>query len=234
MRPHGSEPQDAQNRQYEGRMDVEAFHAEYDHHTDDRIRLFRAIADTAGSEVVPSTRVLYPGSYVDIAPSVWFHDVTYVDTDKRAARFFAQADDVDALIAAKRRSAGGSADLASITFHCADYRDPLPLESDSFGLLISLYAGFISEHCTDLLAVGGRLLVNSSHGDAAMASIDPRYELSGVVVSGGGDYQVDNRDLGSYLEPKRPQSITVDSLHESGRGIAYTRSPFAYLFTKVE
>jgi len=119
------------------------------------------------------------------------------------------------------------------TFHHLDYREPLPIKSESVDLLVSLYAGFISEHCTEILAPGGTLLVNASHGDAAMASIDPRYQLSQVVIADGDDYRVDNADLDTYLLPKKPQPITVDSLHQSGRGVAYTRSPFAYLFTKA-
>ena len=66
-----------------------------------------------------------------------------------------------------------------------------------------------------------------------MASIDPRYVLAGVVKSGSGKYRVDTKDLDSYLVPKKPQSITVDWLHESNRGVGYTKSPFAYLFTRV-
>lgn len=210
--------------------DVARFHADYDVHADDRIRLFRLLADT-----VPSTaRVLYPGSYVDIAPSVWFDDVTYVDTDKRAATFFDQTEAVDALIDQKRGVVGRPAGTAMSTqFLHLDYRTPLPVALESFGLLVSLYAGFVSEHCTDLLEAGGTLLVNPSHGDAAMASIDPRYRLSGVMLSTSGDYRVSIDDLDTYLVAKRPDTITVDSLHDSGRGVGYTRSPFAYLFTKV-
>ncbi len=66
-----------------------------------------------------------------------------------------------------------------------------------------------------------------------MASIDPRYRLAGVVISGSGDYRVDTKNLESYLIPKRPQEITIETLHERGRGIGYTKSPFAYLFTRI-
>ena len=75
----------------------------------------------------------------------------------------------------------------------ADYTDPLGLDDGGFDLLISMYAGFISEHCTRYLRVGGTLLVNPSHGDAAMASIDPRYRLTGVVTSRSGGYSVTAR-----------------------------------------
>ena len=206
------------------------FHAEFDIHPDDRVRLFRAI-----TEIVPSTaRVLYPGSYVDIAPSVWFDDVTSVDTDDRAARFFDQTEAVDELVRAKRCALNRPEHPIAITFHHRDYRTLLPEPSESFGLLVSLYAGFISEHCTDHLERGGLLLVNPSHGDAAMASIDPRYQLAGVVTSSDGDYRISTTDLDSYLIPKQHRTVTKQSLHDNGRGIAYTRSPFAYLFTRVQ
>ncbi len=205
------------------------FHAEFDRHPDDRIRLFRAVA-----ELLPATTpVLYPGSYVDIAPSVWFDEVTYIDTDKRAARFFDQTEAVASLVETKRQAVGTAATGLVMRFHHGDYTKPISVEDGSVGLLVSLYAGFISEHCTDALAIGGTLLVNPSHGDAAMASIDPRYELSGIVTARNGAYRITDQDLDAYLIPKQPQEVTIDSLHESGRGIGYTRSPFAYLFTRV-
>lgn len=192
-------------------------------HDGDRWRLFGAIAGA-----VDVRAVLYPGSYVDVAPSFVFRSVTYLDLDERAARFFADREGVLELVADHH----GPTD-AEICFLHADYTRSVPLPEAHFDLLVSLYAGFVSEHCTQHLRVGGSLLVNPSHGDAAMASIDPRYELAGVVVSRNGDYVVDTAELDSYLVPRRPEEITVESLHSSGRGVRYTRSPFAYLFTRV-
>jgi hypothetical protein len=60
-------------------------------HTGDRLRLFTAVADTVAAETV-----LYPGSFVAIAPSFVFPAVTYLDEDKRAARFFADSEGVEA------------------------------------------------------------------------------------------------------------------------------------------
>lgn len=73
----------------------------------------------------------------------------------------------------------------------------------SVDLLISLYAGFTSENRTSYLGVGGTLLVNPSHGDPAMASIDPRYRLAAVLTSRSGRYFVSSRELATYLVPKR-------------------------------
>lgn len=189
----------------------------------DRRPLFDIVAEATGA-----ASALYPGSYVDIAPSFSIPDVTYVDVDRRAKRFFGDRSGVEDIVQAEVGT-----EARSIAFVHADYTDALPLADEAFDLLISLYAGFISEHCTRHLRIGGTLLVNASHGDAAMASIDDRYELAGVVTSRDGVYRVSDDDLDRYLVPKRPAPITRDLLHELGRGIAYTTSPFAYLFRRV-
>jgi len=113
-----------------------------------------------------------------------------------------------------------------------NYTNDLDLAEESFDLLVSLYAGFISEHCTRYIRPGGFLLVNPSHGDAAMASLDGRYRLRGVVVSRSGRYSVQTDELETYLVAKRDVEVTVELLHDTGRGIAYTKSPFAYLFER--
>ena len=195
-----------------------------DRHTGDRERLFAEVA-----RVVDATTVLYAGSYVDVAASFAFPDVTYVDVDDRAARFFGDEEGVREIVEANRTDGT----TARVDFVHADYGGDLGLRPDSFDLLISLYAGFVSEHCTRYLRVGGTLLANPSHGDAAMASIDPRYRLWGVVLSRSGDYRVTREDLDGYMVPKKPDPITVERLHHLGKGIAYTRPAFAYLFERV-
>lgn len=194
-----------------------------DQHEGDRKRLFTTIRQHVGDG-----SVLYPGSYVDVAASFAFSAVTYIDVDRRAAKFFSDTESVAEIVASEGGAAG-----ATLRFIHADYTSDPGLASEAFDVLVSLYAGFISEACTKNLRVGGVLLVNASHGDAAMASIDPRYELSGVVTSRASEYRVSTKQLGSYLEPKSPVDVTADYLHERGRGIPYTKSPFAYLFTRA-
>lgn len=198
--------------------------AKQDQHEGDRLRLF-----TAASKAVDASSVLYPGCFVDIAPSFVFPTVTHVDMDRRANQFFQDADGVNEIIATNQIDQGER----TVRWLAQDYRDDLDLPEQSVDLLCSLYAGFISEHCTGHLRIGGRLLVNASHGDVAMASIDLRYRLDAAVESRDGDYRVHRRDLDRYLVPKKPQTITVASLHQLGRGIAYTKSPFAYLFERI-
>lgn len=203
---------------------TEKLWAKQNQHDGDRLRLFTAVAGH-----VETSRVLYPGSFVDVAASFVFPAVTYIDVDRRAARFFGDVEGVDEIISANQTGGG----TRSVEFIAGDYRDDLGLTDGSFDLLVSLYAGFVSELCTRYLRVGGFLLADPSHGDAAMASIDDRYGLAAVVTSGTRGYGVDDRDLGTYLVPKKPQPVTVEGLHDLGRGIAYTRSPFAYLFERI-
>lgn len=172
--------------------------------------------------------MLYPGSFVDVAASFVFDNVTYVDSDPQAARFFADEAGVDEIIENHRLRSTRS----TWRFISADYRTGLDVADQSVGLLVSLYAGFVSEHCTRYLRPGGWLLVNPSHGDVAMASISPEYTLAAVVNARSGKYTITERDLDSYLIPKRPATITPEVLHQSGRGLAYTRSPFAYVFRR--
>ena len=195
-----------------------------DQHQGDRQRLFTAVADAVDAE-----QVLYAGSYVDLAPSFCWPSVTYVDVDKRANQFFADTDGIEELIAEN----GADPSESTVRFIHADYNDDLDLADESQDLVISLYAGLISAACTKHLKIGGHLLVNSSHGDAALASIDPRYELSGVVVASSGDYRVKTTELATYLIPKKAVEITAELIRRTGRGIGYTKSPFAYLFERV-
>ena len=205
-------------------MDTAQLWAKQNAHTGDRQRLFTAVA----AEIDART-VLYPGSYVDVAPSFVWPNVTYVDVDHRARRFFGDVEGVLQIITDHT----GAPVRPVVRFIHGDFTTELDLPVQGFDLMISLYAGPISLHCTEHLRVGGYLLVNSSHGDAALASIDPRYELDGVVISRAGDYRVSRHELDSYLIPRKPVEITVDSILNAGRGIVYTKSPFAYMFRRV-
>ncbi len=115
----------------------------------------------------------------------------------------------------------------------ADYTTDLPVPTAGFDLLISLYAGLVWDHCRRYLAPSGLLLANTSHGDASIAAIDPRLELVAAVHHRGGTYRLDRTALDSYVEPKSPSAADADHIRATGRGIAYTRSAFGYVFQRV-
>jgi len=206
------------------KLNVARFHADYERHPGDRVHLFK----TLGRHIEPES-VLYPGSFVDISPSAAFDRVTYVDSDKDAKRFFSNSEGVEELVRSKRDDPMSD---FQVDFRHGDYREPLDLADESFDLLVSLYAGFVTEPCLRYLSPGGCLLVNNSHGDAGIASLTPGLELVAVVTSRANTYQVSTSRLDDHLVPKRGGEPSIESLSAAGRGVAYTLSPFAYLFEK--
>lgn len=170
-------------------------------------------------------RALYLGSYVDLSPSTAIPSVTYVDTDKRAARYFADADLVAADLEGRTRPGAGY----GVRFLHADFTERLPLSCDH-DLLISLYTGPTRDHATRYLQPHGLFLANASHGDASLAALDPRVELVAAVLLDGDEYRMDTAALETFLVPRSPAAADPDLIRSTGRGITYTRDAFAYLF----
>jgi hypothetical protein len=150
--------------------------------------------------------------------------VAYVDTDRRAARYFADSDLV------RSELGGRSGPEPRVDFVAADYTSELPWVHGSFDLLISLYAGPVWEHCRPYLRSGGLLLANASHGDASLAALDRDLHLVAAVLHRDGRYRLDTEDLERYLVPRRAAAADAEAIRRSGRGIAYTKPAFAYLF----
>jgi len=173
----------------------------------DRSDLFAAVAD-----LVPVERALYPGSYVDLSPSTAIGSVTYVDTDARAARFFADPDLVEAELVGRTRPGGGE----RVRFLAADYTEPLDVAEGSVDLLISLFAGPLSDHARRYPRPGGWLLANSSHGDASLAALDPTLRQVAVAHDRGGHYRVttDHRLHPHCLRLPLPDPLTTTRTFE--------------------
>lgn len=190
----------------------------------DELGLFRAVDGFATDGFATIERVLYAGSYVHVTPSLVFPEVVYVDTDPKAKRFFGRLDEVRALVSQRR----GDREPVTIRFHGVDYAE-VPEPEASFDLLISLYAGFVSQACGRLLRPGGLLLANDSHGDAGMASLDAGFELVAAVTRHD---RVRTDELDTYLRPKSRRPTTPDDLRRTGRGVAFTRDAKAYLFRR--
>lgn len=197
---------------------------EYRESIGDRSSLFGALADMVSVE-----QALYPGSYVDLSPSTAIGSVTYVDTDVRAARFFADDELVRAELAGRTRSGAGH----EVRFIRADYTQPLDVPDGRMDLLISLFAGPVWENTGHYLRPGGWLLANTSHGDASLAALDPTLRLAAVAQHRSGRFRLVTEELEEYLVPKRPVEADADRIRSTGRGIAYTRTAFAYLYQRT-
>ncbi|MCB0925429.1 MAG: class I SAM-dependent methyltransferase [Mycobacterium sp.] len=190
----------------------------------DRSELFGILADGW-----PSHSALYPGCYLDVSPSTAIPAVTYVDTDRRAERYFADHERV----AAELRSRVRQGLKPRVRFLRGDYTTALDCADAEFDLLISLYSGPLWDHCRKYLQPGGLFLANASHGDASIAALDPRLTLLAAVHKHNDRYRFDTDALDSYLVPKSPAAADPDEIRRNGRGIAYTRTAFAYLFRLI-
>ena len=189
----------------------------------ERLDLFQLLAEKYGIE-----SALYPGSYVHITPSFVFPVTVYVDTDKKAKQFFNDPAIYDFI--AKRKIYSQNAD---VTFYAMDFNNDLGMNEQSFDLLISQYAGFVSQHCKRYLKIGGLLLVNNSHGDASMASIDNDYEFIAVVNKSKGKHRLAEKNLEHYFIPKSTVKITREYLEKIQKGIGYTNSASDYVFKRI-
>ncbi len=195
---------------------------------EDRRELFRLVV-----ERYHPTCGLYPGSFVHVTPSFYLPEMTYADTDKRARHFFRDG-------AARKivEDFKVYAEEPRIEFCAADYRSPLPIEEGSIDLLISQFAGVISEPCARYLRPGGILLANDSHGDAGIANALPELELVGVVVERETHLELLQNDLHRYFVRKLPAPMPeradlLDYLKDLGRGLKYSVNAEHYLFRKL-
>ncbi len=154
--------------------------------------------------------------------------MVYIDSDKNAIRFF-QGDTFIELVNQRKEYPQDP----GIVFHGMDYENLMDEYYLKFDLLISQYAGFISDICKPYLRTGGYLLVNNSHGDAGMASIDNGYKLIAAVHKTRGKYRLSITSLEDYFIPKKDITVTKDLLLQRQKGIGYTRTAALYLFQKI-
>jgi hypothetical protein len=189
----------------------------------EQVDLFRLLKDN-----FEISRVIYPGSYVHISPSFIFQDVVYIDSDKKAKEFFKSSSYKEYILQRKEYR-----EDPAVNFYSIDYKKEIPELINQFDLLISQYAGFISDTCKKYLKVGGILLGNNSHGDAGLASIDDDYQLIATVHKSKGKYRISHTSLKNYFIPKRNIKVTKEYLYKTGKGVGYTKTAPLYLFRRI-
>ena len=198
------------------------YEAQYRAKSFERRKLFELLADHFRIR-----SALYPGSYVHVTPSFFVPTVVYVDSDRRASRFFTDPRVREFVESSKRYP-----DNTTIRFHHADYTEGFDEEPAAFDLLISQWAGFVSVSSGRYPRLGGYLLANDSHGDAGVAFLDPGFELVGVIQSRGETYRLKEDDLSEYFVPKPGREASREDLLALGRGIGYMKTAWSYLFKK--
>ncbi len=190
---------------------------------DERLGLFVLLVDYFGIH-----SALYPGSFTHITPAFVFPTTCFIDMDRRAARFFEEPALLDLVRQRKKYE-----EQPTVRFHKADYANGFAEPDGYYDLLISQYAGFVSQSCKRYLRPKGYLLVNNSHGDAGMAWLDADFELIAAVTRRGEKFSLTDRDLGAYFVPKKELEITKEYLEGLRKGVGYKKSAFSYVFKKV-
>ena len=171
---------------------------------------------------------IYPGCFVHVTPSFIFPCVTYIEMDKRAAKFFSDPG-LEHFITTRK----DYDEQVRIKFFAQDYREDIQGEDGKYDLLISQWAGIISKYCKRYLKLGGILLANNSHGDATMASRDSEFRLCAAVINKGNNFRLVEDNLETYFLPKKVVELSDEDIENRQRGIVYTKTAWAYIFQKV-
>jgi hypothetical protein len=190
----------------------------------DRREIFKLLVDRYGIQ-----NALYPGSYIHIAPSFYIPETVYIDSNEKARKFF---DDRNIVEFISKHSHYKKFPL--VRYYNYNYNLDFGEKSENFDLLISLYAGFVSQACKKYIKKDGILLVNNTHGDASMAYIDEEYEFIARIYRSNNRYRLTNKNLDKYFIPKNPKlELTKDYMRRIKRGVGYTKTSIAYVFKRV-
>ncbi len=153
-------------------------------------------------------KVLYPGSYVHISPSLLFIESVYVDNYKKTKLSFQDPQLEDYIVKERRYK-----ENPKIRFHLKDYRSNFGEKKNSFDLLLSLSAGFISVACEKYLKKGGLFLADNEHNDAARAHISNTFEFIGVFDR-SKPIVLRTKALNSYFQTKKGKKLTLKMVEE--------------------
>jgi hypothetical protein len=189
---------------------------EYVNKTGKRLNLYRLIANTYHVR-----SALYPGSHIDIDPSIVISHVTYIDNFKGAIKFFKDLSVIEEYINTNKEYD----ESCEINFIPEDYSNPFTL--DKVDLIISQYAGFVGQATKQYLKTGGILLCNDSHGDATLAKFDPDFELIGVINSSN---KISTKNLDEYFHLNKDKPVDLDFVRTKMKGPKYKEIASNYIF----
>ena len=156
-------------------------------------------------------RVMYPGSWIHLTPSLVFPFVVYVDNFAKMESILSDPELLE-YIGTNSEIYGESI----IKVHQLDYRNEIPEEKESFDLLISLSSGFVSQYCGSYLKKNGVLFVNNEHYDASRAYVDENFFPIGIFTLNGKLIQK-NQTIQEYFLTKKNQVITSEMVIENSR-----------------
>ena len=177
---------------------------EYQAKIGSRVALFRAVAHAFGGK-----SALYPGSHVDIAPSLVIPKVTYVDSYKGTIQFFRQMDVIQSFLEQQKEYT----EACEISFIGSDYAAELGV--DPVDLIISQFAGFVGQATKRYLKPGGILLCNDSHADATLTKFDETFELIGVIDEKN---QISSAHLVDFFQLSKGRAADLVNVRKTMKG----------------
>lgn len=196
---------------------IEEYH-EYMNKIGNRKELYRIVAKKYNI-----ASALYPGSHIDITPSLVIPNVTYIDNFKGAISFFKDMELIKDYLAENKEYK----DVCKITFQAQDYTSELDVEP--VDLIISQFAGFVGQATKKFLRKGGILLSNDSHGDATMARFDDDFEFVGIVDSNN---RITDINLDGYFILPHGKDVNLEIVKSLMKSPKYKLTAENYLFRK--
>lgn len=197
---------------------IKEYH-EYENKIGNRKELYRAVVERYEIRCA-----LYPGSHIDIAPSLVISKVIYVDNFKGAINFFKNMEVIKKYIIENK----DYEESCDIIFMGQDYTRELNIEP--VDLIISQYAGFVGQATKKYLKTGKILLCNDSHGDATLSRFDNDFEFIGIVDKNN---RITNTKLDDYFVLPRSKTVDLVKIKEKMKGPKYKLSAENYLFCKI-
>jgi len=179
----------------------------------------------------PIARVLYPGSWIHLTPSLVFPCVVYVDSVANAEKMLKDSEFLGYI---KKHSEVAE---PCIRTYEKDYRQEIGEEKESFDLLISLNSGFVSQYCSGYLKKNGLLLANNTHYDAIKAFTDKTFQVIGIFSNFS---TLKQNNLEDYFITKNNQLITPEMVTENSKKPPskakhqLKKKALYYLFKKTE
>ena len=171
----------------------------------DLLYAFRQVRDALDCK-----RVLYPGCYLHITPSLVFSSVCYVDSMRGTSRALTEPALIE-YIDQNKEYPGGSFRQVYQADHASFNDEP----DEAFDLLISLNAGAISQTCKRFLKPGQFLLVNDGHHDASRAHVDPDYQLAGFFTEEGRRLETSPAELGRFFKLANGAHLTPEMVESN-------------------
>jgi len=198
---------------------IEAY-IDYINKIGDRKELYKVVARNYFIQTA-----IYPGSHIDITPSLVIPKVTYIDNFKGAIKFFKNMEIIEKYIEQNK----DYPDLCKIEFIGQDYTQPLEIKP--VDLIISQYAGFVGKETKKYLKIGGILLCNDSHGDATLAKFDDDFDFLGIVDNKN---KIQSNNLEAYFKLPKEKAVDIKSVKEKMKGLKYSLTAENYLFRKIK